>query len=92
MPRFVLKEIMNLNFQNNSLVINPLTTIRFSKRDSLSKDSLNFKPVYLHNVNDSDLNFGFNREKLFLWKVHSFWACECHMTLWQGTLHPSTSV
>ena len=66
MPRFILKE-MNLNFQNNSLVMNPLTTIRFSKRDSLSKDSLNFKPVYLHNVSDSDLNFGFNREKNFFY-------------------------
>lgn len=74
MPRFVLKEIMNLSFQNNSLVMNPLITIRFSKRDSFFKDSLNFKPVYLHNYNELDLNFGFNREKNFFYgKYIHFW-------------------
>ena len=53
----------NLNFKENSLIINTLTTVSFSKADAFEKQIKSRTPTYLQNL---DLGFDFIGIRNFL--------------------------
>ena len=59
------KHPRNIIFQTNSLIVNLLKTLRFSKTNFVFK-YLNFKCIYQQNYNDLDLGFNFVEKKNLL--------------------------